>query len=84
MDVADRIVVATDAEEVASVVRKIGVETVFTRPDHVSGTDRVAEVAGAKGFEEYDVIVNVQGDEPFLPTGPRCPARSHGSIPGTM
>jgi 3-deoxy-manno-octulosonate cytidylyltransferase (CMP-KDO synthetase) len=68
MEVADRVVVATDAEEVASVVRKIGVETVFTRSDHVSGTDRVAEVAGAKGFEQYDVIVNVQGDEPFMPT----------------
>jgi 3-deoxy-manno-octulosonate cytidylyltransferase (CMP-KDO synthetase) len=68
MGVADRVVVATDAEEVASVVRNIGVETVFTRSAHVSGTDRVAEVAGAKGFEQYDVIVNVQGDEPFMPT----------------
>jgi 3-deoxy-manno-octulosonate cytidylyltransferase (CMP-KDO synthetase) len=67
MDSADRVVVATDAEAVASVVRPLGVDVVFTRSDHVSGTDRVAEVAAAKGFESYDVIVNVQGDEPFLP-----------------
>ena len=67
MELADRVVVATDAEEVAQVVRAMGAEVVFTRPEHVSGTDRVAEVAAAAGFESYDVIVNVQGDEPFMP-----------------
>jgi len=75
MEVADRVVVATDAEDVASVVRKIGVEVVFTRADHLSGTDRVAEVASARGFAEYDIIVNVQGDEPFMP-----PAALAGAI----
>ncbi len=69
MRLADRVVVATDAEAVASVVRGIGTEVVFTRPDHVSGTDRVAEVAAAAGFEPYDIVVNLQGDEPFLPAG---------------
>jgi 3-deoxy-manno-octulosonate cytidylyltransferase (CMP-KDO synthetase) len=67
MGLADRVVVATDAEEVARVVRGAGAEVAFTRPEHESGTDRVAEVASAPGFGGYDVIVNVQGDEPFLP-----------------
>ena len=67
MELADRVVVATDAEEVGQVVRAMGTEVVFTRPEHVSGTDRVAEVAAAAGFDSYDVIVNVQGDEPFMP-----------------
>lgn len=67
MGLGDRVVVATDAEEVARVVRGAGVEVASTRPEHESGTDRVAEVASAPGFSGYDVIVNVQGDEPFLP-----------------
>lgn len=67
MELADRVVVATDAERVADAVRAIGAEAVFTRGDHLSGTDRVAEVAATPGFEGYDPIVNVQGDEPFLP-----------------
>ena len=75
MDAADRVVVATDAEAVAEVVREAGAEVVFTRADHVSGTDRVAEVGAAPGYQSYDVIVNVQGDEPFLP-----PAALAGAI----
>jgi len=67
MDLADRVVVATDAEAVAHAVRGAGAEVVFTRPDHESGTDRVAGVGLAPAFGAYEVIVNVQGDEPFLP-----------------
>lgn len=63
----DRLVVATDAESVVEALAPFGVETVMTRRDLVSGTDRVAAVASRSEFEAYDVVVNVQGDEPFLP-----------------
>jgi 3-deoxy-manno-octulosonate cytidylyltransferase (CMP-KDO synthetase) len=66
MGVADRCVVATDSEEVAEVVRRAGGECALTDSRHLSGTDRVAEVATQSEFIGYDVIVNVQGDEPFL------------------
>lgn len=64
--VADRIVVATDSEEIAQRVREAGGEAVMTLPEHPSGTDRVAEVVATPAFKSFDVIVNVQGDEPFV------------------
>jgi len=66
MNVADRCVIATDSAEVASAAKAAGAECVVTR-DHPSGTDRVAEVAALRDFHRYDAIVNVQGDEPFVP-----------------
>jgi 3-deoxy-manno-octulosonate cytidylyltransferase (CMP-KDO synthetase) len=66
MDVADRCVIATDSEEVAGAARENGVEAVLTSPQHPSGTDRVAEVAKRREFAEFDVVLNVQGDEPFI------------------
>src|SRR5690349_13334280 len=62
----DELVVATDAPMVAEVVERAGVRAVLTRADHPSGTDRVAEVAARAEFQGFDVIANVQGDEPFL------------------
>jgi 3-deoxy-manno-octulosonate cytidylyltransferase (CMP-KDO synthetase) len=67
MRVADRVVVATDAIEVLDVCRSAGAEAVITRSDHPSGTDRVAEVAAMSRYMTFDVIVNVQGDEPYVP-----------------
>src|SRR5262245_52102175 len=64
--VADRIVVATDSDEVARSVEAHGGEVVMTREDHPSGTDRVAEVAQRADYAAFDAIVNVQGDEPFV------------------
>ena len=64
--VADRIVVATDSEEIAQRVREAGGEAVMTSATHHSGTDRVAEVAASVAFKGFDAIVNVQGDEPFV------------------
>ncbi|HIE04112.1 MAG TPA: 3-deoxy-manno-octulosonate cytidylyltransferase [Candidatus Latescibacteria bacterium] len=58
-----RVIVATDDPRVAEVVEEFGGEVVMTSPEHPSGTDRVAEVA--KGLSP-DLVVNVQGDEPFL------------------
>jgi len=65
--VVDQLVVATDSALVATVVELVGVRAILTRPTHGSGTDRVAEVAGQPEFAEYEVIANLQGDEPFLP-----------------
>jgi 3-deoxy-manno-octulosonate cytidylyltransferase (CMP-KDO synthetase) len=62
----DRVIVATDADEIASVVRERGGEVAMTRSDHPSGTDRIAEVVERPDCQEFDVIVNVQGDEPFV------------------
>jgi len=61
---ARSVVVATDHEEIASVVRSFGGEAVMTDEDLASGTDRVA--AAAAEMSGVDIIVNVQGDEPEL------------------
>jgi 3-deoxy-manno-octulosonate cytidylyltransferase (CMP-KDO synthetase) len=60
---ADRVVVATDDSRIAAAVRSFGGEVAMTRRDHVSGTDRVAEVARQLDAE---VVVNLQGDEPLV------------------
>ena len=62
----DRTVVATDAAEIADVVRSAGFEAVLTSPAHESGTDRVAEVVAKKDYAGYDLILNVQGDEALV------------------
>ncbi|MGE0820692.1 MAG: 3-deoxy-manno-octulosonate cytidylyltransferase [Candidatus Binatia bacterium] len=59
-----RVIVATDDERIAQVIRNIGGEVAMTRADHPTGTDRLAEVAQRL---TADVIVNVQGDLPFFP-----------------
>ena len=64
--VADRIVVATDSAEIASAVEEAGGIAELTRADHPSGTDRVAEIAARAEHAEFDVILNVQGDEPYV------------------
>ena len=66
MNVADRCVIATDSEEVAAAARENGADAVLTSAQHPSGTDRVAEVASERQYRGYDVIINVQGDEPFV------------------
>jgi len=60
------LVVATDAAEVLDVCTKHGIAARLTSPQHVSGTDRCAEVS--RGFDR-NYILNVQGDEPFVATG---------------
>jgi 3-deoxy-manno-octulosonate cytidylyltransferase (CMP-KDO synthetase) len=66
LDVCDRVVVATDAEEIADVVRHAGVEVTLTATSHESGTQRVAEVTAKKEYAAFDLILNVQGDEPLV------------------
>lgn len=62
----DELVVATDSPMVAEVVERSQVRAALTGTGHPTGTDRVAEAAARPEFAGYDVIVNVQGDEPFL------------------
>jgi 3-deoxy-manno-octulosonate cytidylyltransferase (CMP-KDO synthetase) len=63
---AGRVIVATDDERVVKAVEGFGGKVRMTRPDHRSGTERVAEVAA---HEDGEVFVNVQGDEPLLDPG---------------
>ncbi len=64
---ANRIIVATDAQEIESVCKAANLEVMMTREDHPSGTDRLAEVALQLGLNDEVIVVNVQGDEPLIP-----------------
>ena len=64
---ASKVIVATDNDEVEQVVNGFGGEVCKTRADHQSGTERLAEVMETYGFSDDEIIVNVQGDEPFIP-----------------
>jgi 3-deoxy-manno-octulosonate cytidylyltransferase (CMP-KDO synthetase) len=66
LDVADRCVIATDSPEVQRVAHEAGAECMLTRANHPSGTDRVAEVISHAEYGRFDVVLNVQGDEPFI------------------
>ncbi|WP_114196262.1 MULTISPECIES: 3-deoxy-manno-octulosonate cytidylyltransferase [Enterobacterales] len=65
---ADRVIVATDHPDVMKAVEAAGGEVCMTRPDHQSGTERLAEVIERYGFSDDEIIVNVQGDEPLIPS----------------
>ncbi len=64
---ANRVVVATDDRRVAAAVDAFGGEVCMTRADHNSGTERLAEVVSKLQLPADTVVVNVQGDEPFIP-----------------
>ena len=64
---ARQVIVATDNDEVAAVVSGFGATVCKTRADHQSGTERLAEVMEKYQFNDDEIIVNVQGDEPFIP-----------------
>jgi 3-deoxy-manno-octulosonate cytidylyltransferase (CMP-KDO synthetase) len=66
---AATVVIATDDERIADVSRSFGATVQLTSLTHVSGTDRIAEVALQAGWAQDDVIVNLQGDEPLMPVG---------------
>ena len=64
---AESVVIATDDTRIAEVMTAEGADVAMTANDHVSGTDRLAEVVRQRGWAEDSVIVNVQGDEPLMP-----------------
>ena len=64
---AAEVIVATDDERVRQACADAGVDAQMTGTTHTSGTDRIAEVAVLRGWDDDDVIVNLQGDEPLMP-----------------
>ena len=65
---AERVVVATDDDEISGACRAHGVESMLTSPAHETGTDRLAEAATLLALEPQTIVVNVQADEPMLPS----------------
>jgi 3-deoxy-manno-octulosonate cytidylyltransferase (CMP-KDO synthetase) len=61
------IVIATDDDRIRDAASGFGAEVVMTSPAHENGTERIAEVARIKGWDDDAVIVNLQGDEPLIP-----------------
>lgn len=65
---ADQVVVATDDNRIADCVRRFGGDVCMTLTDHRSGTDRIAEVVKQYGWQADEIVVNLQGDEPDMPS----------------
>lgn len=61
--------IATDHEEIRTVAEAHGLNVIMTQTDHPSGTDRIAEVAALLGWQDDEVVVNLQGDEPLMDAG---------------
>jgi 3-deoxy-manno-octulosonate cytidylyltransferase (CMP-KDO synthetase) len=59
--------IATDDERIAQACAKIGAPVEMTNAGHTTGTDRIAEVAARRGWDDEQIVVNVQGDEPLIP-----------------
>ena len=62
----DEVVIATDSQEVVELAQEHGVKGVLTSTEHQSGTDRINEAVNILGLGDDDIVVNVQGDEPFI------------------
>ena len=65
---ARTVTVATDSAQVEETVRQFDGNVVMTSPEHPSGTDRVAEAAARLKLSDQEIVVNVQGDEPEMPS----------------
>ena len=65
---AQTVTVATDHDIIYQAAVTFGASVVMTRNNHKNGTERSAEVAEKSGWHQEEIVVNVQGDEPFLPT----------------
>jgi 3-deoxy-manno-octulosonate cytidylyltransferase (CMP-KDO synthetase) len=64
---AERVIVATDDEQIMAAVKSFGGDVCMTSSEHLSGTDRIQEVATIYGLSDDHIVVNVQGDEPCIP-----------------
>ncbi|HEY3645930.1 MAG TPA: 3-deoxy-manno-octulosonate cytidylyltransferase [Gammaproteobacteria bacterium] len=67
---ATRVIVAADDARIREACEKAGIEVQMTAASHASGTDRIAEVAERLGWDDDELVVNLQGDEPMMP--PEC------------
>ena len=64
---AQQIIIATDHQPIVAAANEHGFHACMTRADHISGTDRIAEVSAQQGWPDDTIVVNVQGDEPLIP-----------------
>ena len=64
----DSVVIATDSQEVIDIAKEHNIAAVMTSISHQSGTDRIFEAAQKLGLSDDEIIINVQGDEPFIET----------------
>lgn len=64
---ANRVIIATDHEEIEQVAKTFGAEVCMTSTEHNSGTERLSEVIEKMAIADDEIIVNVQGDEPLIP-----------------
>ena len=64
-----RVCIATDDDGIREAVERQGFTAVMTRPDHPTGTDRIAEVVESQRLDPEEIVVNVQGDEPLIEPG---------------
>lgn len=62
----NEVVVATDDQRIFDHVKDFGGSVIMTKETHLSGTDRCAEVIDNQHFSDYEIVVNIQGDEPFI------------------
>ncbi len=65
---ADEVVIATDDPRIREAAEAFGARVAMTAAHHVSGTDRLAELAAALGWPDEAIVVNLQGDEPLMPS----------------
>ena len=63
---AEKVVVATDSQEVIDQCARFDIQAVMTAATHASGSDRLAEACGLLGLADDEIVVNVQGDEPLI------------------
>lgn len=64
---AGQVIIATDDTRIEKVARAFGAQVCMTSTQHLSGTDRIAEVAEQLGWADNQVVINLQGDEPMMP-----------------
>jgi len=64
----DTVVIATDSKDVIDIAKEHNIEAILTSTEHQSGTDRIYEAAQKLGLSDDEIIINVQGDEPFIET----------------
>ena len=62
----DDVAIATDSQEVIDIASSFGIKAILTDTAHNSGTDRIYEASTKLGLKDDDIIINVQGDEPFI------------------
>ena len=63
---ADEVIIATDHQEIADTMAKLGFRVCTTSASHPTGTDRIAEAVSLLGIRPEEIVVNVQGDEPLI------------------